>query len=60
MTYPAPVKLHDCSYLGDTFREHQSIARRQVRVRERAMNPRGSSDSMCWISQTYDSAQEAL
>lgn len=60
MGYTAPVQLHNSSYLGDTFREYQTIAQRQFRLRERAMNSLRCSRSMSWISHTYDSAQEAL
>ncbi len=62
MNYAAPEELHDSRYLGDTFRERQTIARRQARLRDRvsAMDPLERSDFMRWISQTYGSAQEAV
>ncbi|MCE4071529.1 MULTISPECIES: DNA adenine methylase [Pseudomonas] len=62
MNYAAPEQLHDSRYLGDTFRERQTIARRQARLRDRisAMDPIERNDFVRWISQTYGSAQEAL
>lgn len=61
MNYAAPDELHDSRYLGDTFRERQTIARRQSRLRDRvaAMDPVERSDFLHWITQTYGSAQEA-
>lgn len=35
MNYPAPVELHDYSYLGETFRERERIRRRIERWRAR-------------------------
>jgi len=35
MNYPAPVELHDYSYLGETFRERERIRRRIDRWRDR-------------------------
>lgn len=61
MNYAAPQELHDSRYLGDTFRERQTIARRQSRLRDRvsAMDPVERSDFLHWITQTYGSVQEA-
>ena len=62
MNYAAPEELHDSRYLGDTFRERQTIARRQARLRDRvsAMDPLERNDLMRWILQTYGSAREAV
>ncbi|WP_256897910.1 DNA adenine methylase [Pseudomonas syringae] len=62
MNYAAPEELHDSRYLGDTFRERQTIARRQARLRDRvrAMDPLERNDFMRWISQAYGSTQEAV
>lgn len=35
MNYPAPVWLHDYSYLGEGYRERERIRRKQARWRER-------------------------
>lgn len=61
MNYAAPQELHDSRYIGDTFRERQTIARRQSRLRDRvsAMDPVERSDFLHWITQTYGSVQEA-
>lgn len=61
MNYAAPQELYDSRYLGDTFRERQTIARRQSRLRDRvtAMDPVERSDFLRWITQTYGSVQEA-
>lgn len=61
MNYAAPKELHDSRYLGDTYRERQTIARRQSRLRDRvaAMDPIERSDFLHWITQTYGSVQEA-
>ncbi|KEZ64690.1 DNA methylase [Pseudomonas amygdali pv. tabaci str. ATCC 11528] len=62
MNYAAPEELHDSRYLGDTFRERQTIARRQARLRDRvnSMDQLERNDFMRWISQTYGSSLEAL
>lgn len=61
MNYAAPKELHDSRFLGDTFRERQTIARRQSRLRNRVieMDPVERSDFLHWITQTYGSVQEA-
>lgn len=61
MNYAAPEELHDSRYLGDTFRERQTIGRRQSRLRDRisAMDPVERNDFLHWITQTYGSVQEA-
>ena len=61
MNYAAPQELHDSRYLGDTFRERQTIARRQSRLRDRiaAMESVERNDFLHWIAQTYGPAQEA-
>ena len=62
MNYDTPEELHDSRYRGDTFRDRQTIARRQARLRDRisAMDPIERNDFVRWISQTYGSAQEAF
>lgn len=60
MNFPAPQQLHDARYLGDTFRDRQTIARRQARLRARigAMNPAERADFASWMAETYGSSQE--
>jgi len=60
MNYAAPQELHDSRYLGDTFRERQTIARRHSRLRDRvdAMDPVERNDFLRWITLTYGSPQE--
>ncbi len=62
MNYAAPEELHDSRYRGNTFRDRQTIARRQTRLRDRisAMDPIERNDFVRWISQTYGSAQETF
>lgn len=60
MNFPVPTELHDSQYLGDTYRERQTIARRQARLRERinSLSPIERSDLARWMSETYGYAQE--
>ncbi len=60
MNFSTPSRLHDTQYLGHTFRERQTIARRQARMRERieSMPPVERDDLVRWMTQTYGQVQE--
>ncbi|PAB31424.1 DNA methylase [Pseudomonas savastanoi pv. nerii] len=62
MNYPVPHELHDTRYLGDTFRERQTIARRQARLKDRieSMHPVERTDFIRWLTETYGSTLEAV
>ncbi len=55
MNFPEPMALHDTRYLGHTFRERQTIARRQARLREKIalMHPVERNDLVQWMNDTY-------
>lgn len=60
MNFPAPTELHDSQYLGDTYRERQTIARRQARLRERinSLSSVERSDLARWMAEAHKYAQE--
>ncbi|HHM7088334.1 DNA adenine methylase [Pseudomonas aeruginosa] len=60
MNFPPSNVLHDTRYLGHTFRERQTIARRQERLREkiRSMDSIERNDLVRWMVETYGSVQE--
>ncbi|MGJ7512802.1 DNA adenine methylase [Pseudomonas baetica] len=55
MNFPAPEKLHDTCFWGHTYRERQTIARRQARLRQKIalMNPIERNDLIQWMNETY-------
>ncbi len=55
MNFSEPEAIHDTRYLGHTYRERQTIARRQVRLRERIalMPPVERNDLIQWMNDTY-------
>lgn len=60
MNFPPSNVLHDTRYLGHTFRERQTIARRQERLREkiRSMDSIERNDLVRWMVETYGNVQE--
>lgn len=60
MNFPEPQQLHDTRYLGHTFRDRQTIARRQERLRARidSMDPVERNDLVRWMAQTYGQSRE--
>jgi DNA adenine methylase len=62
MNFPEPQRLHDTQYLGHTYRERQTIARRQERLRTRigAMDPVERNDLVRWMDETYGQSQEVV
>lgn len=53
--FAKPTKLHDSRYLGNCFRERQTIKRRQVRLQQkiRDMNPLERSAFMEWLNTEF-------
>lgn len=55
MNFQKPAQLHDTSYLGENFRERQTIRDRQLRLQSRIqkMNPIERNAFLDWISKNY-------
>ncbi|MGK9417164.1 DNA adenine methylase [Pseudomonas cedrina] len=62
MNFAPPQHLHDTRYLGHTFRERQTISRRQERLRTRidAMDPVERNDLVRWMTETYGQEQGGM
>ena len=54
-------RLHDSRYLGETFRDRQTIQRRQARLRSRidSMNALERHELLQWMQENYGNAEEA-
>ncbi|NYS78272.1 MULTISPECIES: DNA adenine methylase [Halomonadaceae] len=61
MNFESPSHLHDSRYLGETFRERQTIQRRQNRLRNRIQNlaPIERHELLQWIQKHYGNAEES-
>lgn len=61
MNFAPPSRLHDSRYLGETFRDRQTIQRRQTRLRTRIENldPIERHELLQWMQDHYDNAEEA-
>lgn len=61
LNFDPPSQLHDSRYLGETFRERQTIQRRQARLRSRIdeMDPVERSELLKWMQEHYGNAGEA-
>jgi hypothetical protein len=61
MNYPAPTALHDATYLGKTFRERQTVKRRNERMREKIaqMPPVERAELIHWLNERYANVVEA-
>ncbi len=61
MNFEAPSRLHDARYRGETFRDRQTIQRRQARLRSRieAMDPLERDELLQWMQEHYGTAEEA-
>lgn len=57
LNFEPPLQLHDVTHLGASFRERQTIKRRQQRLhkRIREMDPLERGDLMRWLATTYGS-----
>jgi len=60
MNFEQPSYLHDSRYLGETFRERQTIQRRQSRLRNRIQNlaPLERHELLQWMQEHYGNAGE--
>lgn len=61
MNFEAPSRLHDVRYRGETFRDRQTIQRRQARLRSRieGMDPLERDELLQWMQENYGIAEEA-
>ncbi|MFG0547626.1 DNA adenine methylase [Pseudomonas sp. YQ_6] len=61
MNYEPPSCLHDTRYLGETYRERQTIQRRLSRLRNRieSMDPVERHELLQWMQENYGKAEEA-
>lgn len=60
MNFPVPEKLHDTRFLGETFRERQTIQRRQARLRNRIdrLSAEERHDLLQWMQNNYGTHEE--
>lgn len=60
MNFEPPVRLHDSRYMGETFRDRQTIQRRQARLRSRiqSLDPVERHDLLEWMQEHYGNAEE--
>jgi hypothetical protein len=60
LNFPEPEMLHDSRYLGSTYRERQTIQRRQMRIRSRidGMPPIERNELLRWAAETYGPIEE--
>ncbi|MBJ2260006.1 DNA adenine methylase [Pseudomonas psychrophila] len=58
MNYEPTSRLHDSRYLGETFRDRQTIQRRQARLRSRidSMNELERHELLQWMQENYGTA----
>jgi len=56
-----PSRLHDTRYLGETFRDRQTIQRRQTRLRTRieSLDPIERHEVLQWMQELYGNDEEA-
>ncbi|WP_237613512.1 DNA adenine methylase [Pseudomonas syringae] len=61
MNYEPANRLHDTRYLGETFRDRQTIQRRQARLRSRidSMSELERHELLQWMQENYGTAEEA-
>ncbi|RII74314.1 DNA adenine methylase [Pseudomonas monteilii] len=61
MNFDAPDRLHDARYRGETFRDRQTIQRRQARLRSKidGMDPLERHELLQWMQDNYGIAEEA-
>ncbi len=61
MNFETPSRLHDSRYLGETFRNRQTIQRRQTRLHTRiqSLSPLERHELLRWMQEHYGNAEEA-
>lgn len=59
LNFPKCDQLHDARYFGSSYRERQSVQRRQERLRSRIerMNPIERSELFRWMEEAFGSAE---
>jgi len=62
LNFPPTHKLHDSRFLGTTFRERQTIKRRQQRLRDRVqqMEPIERNQFLQWLNDKYQTNREPV
>ena len=62
MNFEPPSRLHDSRYIGETFRERQTIQRRQSRLRSRieSLDPIERHDLLQWMQELYGNTGEVV
>jgi hypothetical protein len=62
MNFTPTHNLHDARYLGNTFRERQTIKRRQYRLTEKIerLSPVERQELFKWLNATYGLEQELI
>lgn len=60
MNFEPAVQLHDARFMGDTFRDRQTIQRRQARLRSRIerMDAAERTTLLQWMQDSYGPAEE--
>lgn len=60
MNFESPTCLHDSRYMGETFRDRQTIQRRQARLRTRieSMDAAERHDLLQWMKENYGHGEE--
>ncbi|WP_110643247.1 DNA adenine methylase [Salinicola sp. CPA57] len=61
MNFNSPSRLHDSRFLGETFRDRQTIQRRQTRLRRRieSLDPIERHELLQWMQKHYGNDEEA-
>lgn len=61
MNFAPPSRLHDTRFLGETFRDRQTIQRRQTRLRTRieSLDPIERHELLQWMQELYGNDEEA-
>lgn len=60
MNFESPSRLHDSRYMGETFRDRQTIQRRRSRLRSRIerLDPIERHELLRWMQEHFGNAQE--
>ena len=60
MNFEPQMRLHDSRFMGDTYRDRQTIQRRQARLRSRidSMDPVERNDLLQWMQDNYGICEE--
>lgn len=60
MNFESPSRLHDSRYMGETFRDRQTIQRRRSRLRSRIerLDPIERNELLRWMQEHFGNAEE--